>query len=54
MLLYALSMMEAYELLVYNEEYTGKLSTRLLKRLRGICPVSYTHLIDAIGISLRY
>ena len=36
MLLYALSMMEAYELLVYNEEYTGKLSTRLLKRLRGI------------------
>lgn len=35
-LLYALSMMEAYELLVYNEEYTGKLSTRLLKRLRGI------------------
>ena len=36
MLLYALSMMDAYELLVYNEEHINKLSTRFLNRMRGI------------------
>ena len=36
MLLYALSMMDAYELLVYNEEHINKISTRFLNHMRGI------------------
>jgi len=37
---YALSMMDAYELLVHNEEYVNRLSTHLRNRLRKILSVA--------------
>lgn len=36
MLVYSFSMMDAYEILVYNEEHVNKLSTRLLNKIRGL------------------
>lgn len=39
---YALSMMEAYELLVHNEEYVNRFSTRLRNRLRELFEHSVT------------
>ncbi len=39
---YALSMMEAYELLVHNEEYVNRFSTRLRNKLRKLFERSFT------------
>ena len=35
-LIYAFSMMEAYEILVYNEEHINKIPTRLLNKIRSL------------------
>lgn len=36
MFIYAISMMDAYELLVYNDEYVHKLTTRIKKKFQNI------------------